>query len=529
MCDDDADGDDVPATTDCDDLNAAVGAPTTWYADADEDGFGDPADMLEACEQPEGYVANAEDCDDTLASINPDAIDIPNNDIDENCDGEDATEAGDANLVMNTASMNVDVNDDFSVTVDVEGATSPIDGAAVFISFDPSILEVQSITPGSDLSLSLIPAQFDNTAGTISYAYGLLGSSVNKANFNLMTIQFTAVGQGQSQLMFTDVGIDKTELTLEGESLAVNRTEKTITVEAPQVDSDGDGVVDGEDNCSLATNPDQADRDGDGVGDVCDICPDNADSDQSDFDNDGIGDACDDDADGDDIPATIDCDDLNPNVGGPTTWYADTDEDGFGDPADMLEACEQPEGYVANADDCDDTVGSVNPDATEIPNDGIDQDCDGEDLVIPTDLPQFILIDAVNDTEEGILMDNDIVNLFDYGAMINIKAMTVPEVVGSVLFKVNGTNVRTENAAPYALAGDDSGDYRVWKVLPGTYTICAIPFSEPKQGGIQGDEFCVTITIINEEPCVEQTWYADSDGDGFGVDDDTIISCEQPE
>lgn len=37
----------------------------TWYRDADGDGLGNVDDMIEDCQQPEGYVSNADDCNDT--------------------------------------------------------------------------------------------------------------------------------------------------------------------------------------------------------------------------------------------------------------------------------------------------------------------------------------------------------------------------------------------------------------------------------------------------------------------------------
>ncbi|HEY8403889.1 MAG TPA: fibronectin type III domain-containing protein, partial [Flavobacteriales bacterium] len=43
--------------------------PTTWYLDADGDGYGDASEAQEACQQPEGYVANNTDCDDSDATV----------------------------------------------------------------------------------------------------------------------------------------------------------------------------------------------------------------------------------------------------------------------------------------------------------------------------------------------------------------------------------------------------------------------------------------------------------------------------
>lgn len=57
-------------------------------------------------------------------------------------------------------------------------------------------------------------------------------------------------------------------------------------------DSDGDGVMDGRDNCALVANPKQQDADSDFVGDACDPCVDGPASGLDD-DTDGVDDACD--------------------------------------------------------------------------------------------------------------------------------------------------------------------------------------------------------------------------------------------
>jgi len=77
-----------------------------------------------------------------------------------------------------------------------------------------------------------------------------------------------------------------------------------------------------------------------------------------------------------------DCDDGNAAVGLPVdVWYADEDGDGYGDAGTPATACDQPDRFVVDATDCDDEDPAAWPGAAEVPYDGVDQDCNGEDLV----------------------------------------------------------------------------------------------------------------------------------------------------
>jgi len=59
------------------------------------------------------------------------------------------------------------------------------------------------------------------------------------------------------------------------------------------------------------------------------------------------------------------------------TVYADADGDGYGDPSVSADACSAPDGYVDNSGDCDDGVASTNPGASELCENGVDDNCDG--------------------------------------------------------------------------------------------------------------------------------------------------------
>lgn len=76
----------------------------------------------------------------------------------------------------------------------------------------------------------------------------------------------------------------------------------------------------------------------------------------------------------------LDCNDNNPLECPNQTWYADTDGDGYSN-GSMIIQCTRPTGYkvvselIATSGDCNDSNGLVNPSVTEIPNNGIDDDC----------------------------------------------------------------------------------------------------------------------------------------------------------
>ncbi|MGB3075304.1 MAG: MopE-related protein, partial [Chitinophagales bacterium] len=78
------------------------------------------------------------------------------------------------------------------------------------------------------------------------------------------------------------------------------------------------------------------------------------------------------------VSDSTDCNDADPTIYGPLTWYVDADNDGYGQPEiNLVISCVQPAGYVSNPDDCNDLNAAINPGAIEIPNNGIDDDCDG--------------------------------------------------------------------------------------------------------------------------------------------------------
>jgi len=56
-----------------------------WYQDSDNDTYGNATATQQACSQPANYVLDNTDCDDTAASVNPGATEVPYNGKDDDC------------------------------------------------------------------------------------------------------------------------------------------------------------------------------------------------------------------------------------------------------------------------------------------------------------------------------------------------------------------------------------------------------------------------------------------------------------
>jgi len=111
----------------------------------------------------------------------------------------------------------------------------------------------------------------------------------------------------------------------------------------------------------------------------------------------------------------------------------------------------------------------------------------------------FTLVNAQTNTDLFALSDGQVINLASLSTtQLNIRANTSPATVGSVRFYENGTLSRTENVAPYALKGDQAGNYYGYTPPVGTLVLQAIPYAGNNGSGNVGAALTINITFIDQ-------------------------------
>jgi hypothetical protein len=99
-----------------------------------------------------------------------------------------------------------------------------------------------------------------------------------------------------------------------------------------------------------------------------------------------------------------------------------------------------------------------------------------------------------------MIKEGDVIDLSELPTtLLNIRANTSPEYVGSVVFDLNDKkNIQTEIVNPYSLFGNfPGGIYKQWTPEPGKYTVTATPYSKTKGKGEKGTPLTINFEFID--------------------------------
>ncbi len=457
----DGDGDGFVASLDCDDANDAVypgadelcdgvdndcdgvldepdatDAPT-WYADADGDGFGTEVTET-ACSQPHGYSAIGGDCDDANPSFHPGASESDCSDPhDYNCDGSVGYADADADgfaACVDCDDNNGSVNEATAETCD--GVDNDCDGTVD--------------EEASDATTWYADADGDGHGGT----------------------QFTtaACAAPAGYVASADDCDDLDASSYPGGTEVCDSADNNCDTQVDEgvlltwyADADQDGYGDAA-SSTQACNPPPGHSSN---GDDCD--------DASAHNHPGAWEVC--DGADNDCDASIDEDDAV----NASTWYADTDSDGYGNAANTTTACSQPSGHTASAGDCDDTQATVSPSAVER-CDSVDNDCDG-----------------VTDEDDAL----DATTWF---------ADTDADTYGDA----NNSAISCDQPTGYVSDATDCNDGASAASPAGT-EVCGDGLDNDCNGDVD-----------DADATDASTWYADTDADTYGDANNSTLACTQP-
>jgi cohesin domain-containing protein len=146
--------------------------------------------------------------------------------------GASAQRAGEARsgsaTVAPVAPTTVGVGRSFRMTLAVKAGQQPVDGAAAYVNFDPTVLQVEGVTAGKRLGVEL-HRHVDNAAGAVDYAAGAFGA-FPAGTFSLATLRFRALRTGATTLVLNRSGSRQSDVTFGGASVLGRPQAATVRI-----------------------------------------------------------------------------------------------------------------------------------------------------------------------------------------------------------------------------------------------------------------------------------------------------------
>ncbi len=350
------------ADNDCDgltdDADPSVGGEPTWYADADDDGFGDSTTPMTQCAQPTGFVSDNTDCVDTNPAVNPGETELCNG-VDDDC----ANGIDDGIVYV-----------DWYLDTDGDGYGDP--GSTPINDCATQSGRASNNTDCDDGDEDINPGE---TEVCNDIDDDCTGGADNGLATNDYWPDTDGDGYGDDQASPTNDCAQPTGFVTNNEDCddSTNAVSPVDAEVCNGIDDDCSGVPDD----GLPGTTYYVDGDSDGQGSDGDsgteFCQDPGagwstnNTDCDDGDNTeflGATEVC----DGNDT----DCDGSLTDQPGWKTWYTDKDNDTYGDPLDTTDDCAAPANHVSDDQDCDDSDPDINPGEAEVCDDGEDNDCD---------------------------------------------------------------------------------------------------------------------------------------------------------
>lgn len=356
-------------------VNLTVVTNLTYYQDLDGDGFGNLAVSQAGCAAISGYVTNSSDCNDNNNAIYPGAIDIAGNGIDEDCNGFDSPLqlgiyqfAGTLDCAtQDVAATNTSTNWSFSDFAAQGNVCAS--GGGIFNRSDWNQTSFINLNQYNEFSIS----------------------GANCTNLNLSKIAFNhrTSSTGGTPTIFVRSSLDNFATNIDTIASSWNGNVMLAdTISLPATFANLSAVTFRFYVINQATAGSTLRMDNVSLwGNTIVVTPTLF---YADTDNDGFGDLMNDSLSCS-VPVgfvanNTDCNDANAAINPTTVWYMDMDGDLLGDLMSTFTGCTPPTGYVLNSDDCDDTNASVTTPTTyysDVDQDGYGDDATAADFCLP--------------------------------------------------------------------------------------------------------------------------------------------------